>query len=146
MFVVAGPRTITLTGVDADGLSSAGHVNITVAGPPPNAAPTAVIVSPVPDQFTDPPDVFQSLKGTITSPGNANPISYKWVLKVGAMETVLASGTTISGKRVTALWKPGSYVVGHPGGTIVRIYLRATNSSNATASAYVEVTVFYPPA
>jgi hypothetical protein len=143
VFLIAGPRVITLTGLGASGQSASAKVNITVLDPPANAPPSAVILQPLPNHYVDPGTIV-SLKGVVTSPGNPNPISYKWVLEKDGVQTVIATGTSQSGQTITVPWTAN--VIAHPGGSPVRIYLYGTNSNNALAVAQVDIVVFWPPA
>jgi hypothetical protein len=146
MFVVPGPRTITLNAANSSGLAAQpAKVNISVLDPPPNAAPIATILNPTPNQDLD-PDAVATLKGGITAPGNSAPISYKWVVKEGGTETVIGSGSTTSGQAIQTNWKPSATFPYHPGGWSIRLYLYGTTSTGAQASSYVDVHVPYPPA
>jgi hypothetical protein len=100
------------------------------------------------------PHSFTTLRGTAKDPDNKSPISYKWVLKRSAKETVLGSGTISNGQDIILPWKPSANVPFSCGGETVRIYLRATDLGipvdttlipGSTGSNFVEVRILYPP-
>jgi hypothetical protein len=139
-----GWRTITLQGTDSEGEpSNKATVTVNVVNAPANSPPVVTILNPLNNYFLD-AYTWVTLKGKPDDPDNKSPITYKWVLKDGATQTVLGQGVMNDGQVTSMQWKPSNNVPFDCGGHTVRIYLYATDADGLQSSAYVDVYIFYP--
>jgi len=104
-FATNGPRTITLTGKDAQGATAQATVTITVADPPAAPAPIVTI-----DNLKDGDHRLSTqpmtLKATATDPEGKSPMSYRWTVKYGKTEKTIATGNSRNGRQFRVSWKP----------------------------------------
>jgi hypothetical protein len=142
-FATIGPRTITLTGVDADAVSAADTIAIDVVPPPSNAPPVVTILHPANNALLAPQTLI-ALTGKIQDPDGLSPIAYQWILTRGSTQTVLGTGQAQSGHNVMLFWTPASNVPFHCGGSAVTIHLVATDLGNDTGWDSVNATVHFP--
>jgi hypothetical protein len=142
-FATTGPRTITLTGMDGDGLPGTDTIAIDVVAPPVDAPPVVTILSPV-DGALLAPNTLIALQGKVQDPDGKSPVAYQWVLEQGNTQTVLGSGNVQNGLNAILLWTPASHVPFDCGGSPIAIHLFATDQDGDTGTDVVTATVHYP--
>ena len=144
-FPSAGPRTITLTGTDADNATGTDTIGISVINPPANGPPVVTITNP-PDGALLSPNQFTTLVGVAQDPDGQSPIAYQWILKQsGHPNVVLFSGNAQNGQNIIHAWMPADNVPFNCGGALVELELVATDPANDTGSDSIEITIAYPP-
>jgi hypothetical protein len=145
-FQTVGPRTLTLTGTDSWGLTATATRTFSVMTQPATSAPAVTILNPLTDDLLDPSTVV-TLTGKAQDPG-VGPLTYQWVLiegqGAGQTQTVLGTGSAVSGGSITLPWKPADNIGFHCGGELVMLRLDVTNASAKTGSLLVGVRVAYP--
>jgi len=151
-FATAGPRTVTLTGVDSGSLQDTASVAVNVVAPTPGAPPDVLILNPTVDAAFN-PAAQVLLTGKVTDVEGGSPITYEWlltpgagtVLTGGASQISLGAGNAASGQQFTTSWTPGDHIVAQPGGKAATVTLVGTDA-DGTAQANVSFTVIFPPA
>jgi serine protease len=141
-----GAYTITLIGTDSTGATGTDTLSVQLVTPPVGGPPAVTILSPHFGMLLDAWGAV-TLKGTVKDPDGKSPVSYRWLLKDGATESVLATGTSISGAPggATVQWKPLNNVSPNCSTSPVTIVLQATDIDGETASGSVDVSVQFLP-
>jgi len=147
-FSSVGSYSIGLTGVDSSGATGAASVSINVVNAPANSPPVVTIFNPADGAYLN-PYAFVTLKATAIDPDYKNPVSYKWVLQDGVVQTTLGTGTASNSPQLSQVislpWKPANNVPFNCGGHTARLYLYATDVDGKTGSAFVDVYIGYGP-
>src|SRR5262249_9375483 len=137
-FSSVGSYSIGLTGVDSSGAMGFANVLVNVVNAPANSPPVVTILNPADGAYLD-PYAFVTLKATAVDPDNKNPVSYKWALQNGAVQTTLGMGNVNNSPQpqvISLPWKPATNVPFSCGGGTVRLYLYATDVDGKTGSAF----------
>jgi len=149
-FASTGPRTLTLSAADPQGLSATATVSLAVTPPPSNLPPVITTGALPPTNYNGGYawDAPISVAAGATDPEGNNPISYAWRATSFRPNstTVWAADVTVQGPAATAglSWTPAS----HPAlfgdfadfgidcydGQTVRLTLRATDGLGNTAT------------
>ncbi|PZA05796.1 PKD domain-containing protein [Meiothermus sp. PNK-Is4] len=160
-FSSTGPRTLTLTATDPQGLSTTASVSITINPAPPNLPPTITLGSLSPGvNYDDGYDWDTRLRasGSATDPEGNTPITYTWratsYAPGGGTSTVFASNVVISGPTTVSGdldWTPSSTpslfaecsAPNAYDGQIVRLTLTATDSlGNSSTRSLPDIKVY----
>lgn len=155
-FSSEGPRIITLTGTDAQGLTTSTSVLVTITPPPTNLPPTVTTSPlPTPNYETSQPwagyewssTVF--LSGSAVDPEGNTPITYRWIATSYVPYNPTASSNpavfladVLIGTAPGLVWvpqiTPSLFVTSCTGdaywGQVVRVRLEATDSLGNSAS------------
>ena len=129
-FAVNGARTITLTGVDPQGLSSIASVNITVVEPPVNLPPSVRITSP---ENGGDMSWFSAitLSGTATDPEGDLPLTFEWTASLDDGAPVVVGGAA------NVTWTPADTFEFGSGRNVLKIVLSVTDSEANVGSDFV---------
>jgi hypothetical protein len=141
VFQTVGPRTITLTGVDSFGLKATATASVTVSAQP--NLPVASILSPHNGALLANATPV-NLIGEAQESGDTQPLTYTWLLHVGATTTVLGTGTLPSGGQTNVPWTPRANVPAQCGNRQVALEFDVTDSNNQTDVTEVDVFIEFP--
>ncbi|MGC4115984.1 MAG: S8 family serine peptidase [Myxococcales bacterium] len=158
-FGSTGPRTLTLSATDPQGVTSSANVAITVTPPPANLPPTITLGALPPPNYSGGYDweVPIAVTASATDPEGNTPISYTW--KATSLrpqsETVFASEVVIAGPSASASlnWTPSATpsllgdfaALGNDCyyGQVVRLTLHATDSlGNRSTRSVADIKIF----
>ena len=132
-FPTVGKRTITLKGIDKDGLTATATRQVDVKAVPAQSPPIVTIVDPHDHVLLD-PGTAQALNGSV-SPG-AGTVTFRWTINQGTGEVDIGTTQTLS-------WIPGNNLPFHCGGNSAVLKFYATNAKGI-GSTSINVTAFYP--
>ncbi len=138
VFDSVGPRTLTMTATDPQGLSHSRNVTVTVVAPPSNLPPTVTISSPQ-NGIDSGPFTPLALSGTAIDPEGNNPISYQWAVNWGE-----GAGDVVVGDTPSLSWTPSDHLDTNEDHIWnVRITLEATDSLGQIGNDFVDIRVIY---
>jgi serine protease len=131
-----GPRTLTLTAIDALGATDAKSVNISVVDPPANLPPNVRVTSPE-NRASVRTDEALTLSGTAEDPEGLGPLTYQWTVQL------FDNAPVVVGNAASVQWKPSDTFNFNSEGTyVIKVRLNVTDPQGNVGTDFITLEFF----